>query len=64
MFVFERERERGRGHVHKQGKGWERAGQKADSREPDVGLKLTNCEIMNPLTDWATQAPLDGLDFV
>ena len=37
-----------------------------DSTEPDVGLQLTNHEIMiwaevkvGCLTDWATQAPLE-----
>ena len=34
----------------------------ADGTEPDVGLQLSNCEIMTcakggRLTDWATQAP-------
>ena len=34
----------------------------ADSKEPDVGLKLTNCEIMTwvevgRLTNWTTEAP-------
>ena len=36
----------------------------AVNTEPDAGLELTNHEIMTwaevrPLTDWATQAPLD-----
>ena len=39
----------------------------ADSREPDVGLELTNHEIMTwtkvrHLTNWATQVPL-GITF-
>ena len=47
MFIFERERER----EHE----WERGREEretedlrlcADSKEPDAGLKLTNCEIM------------------
>ena len=51
MFIFERERER----QHEQGRGKEREGDeesKAGSRlravstEPDVGLELTNREIV------------------
>ena len=39
----------------------------AVSPEPDAGLKLTDREIVTwaevgRLTDWATQAPLSGLD--
>ena len=50
LFIyFERERERER--EHKLGRGREvgqsiRSGLCADSREPDAGLKLMNCEIM------------------
>ena len=46
MFIFERERE------HELWRGRERGEQRiqrglcADSREPDVGLKFMNCEIM------------------
>ena len=66
MFIFERETERpsvSRGGTEreetenlKQAPSW------AGSTEPDVGLELTNYEIMTwaevwHLTDWATQAP-------
>ena len=50
LFLRERERERETGH--KQGRGRERRGQKipsrllTDSKESDMGLKLTNREIM------------------
>ena len=51
------------------GKGRERQGQRiwsrlcADSREPDAGLKVMNCEIITwaevrHSSNWATQAPL------
>ena len=70
VYLFERERER----EHKQGGGREGDTEsKAGSRlwavitEPDMGLELTNGEIMTRaeaghLTDLATQAPL--LDLV
>ena len=67
MFIFEK-----REHMHTNmqvGKGRQmgrlriQSGFRADSRDPDVGLELTNHEIMTwakvgYLTDWATQAPL------
>ena len=54
MSLFERERERERARARKGewGRGRERGRQRirsrlcADSREPDVGLELTNCEFM------------------
>ena len=66
LFLRQRETE------HEQGRGRERergteseAGSRlwAVSTEPDVGLKLTDCEIrtwaeVRHSTDWATQAPL------
>ena len=42
MFIFEREREQGRGRERGTG-DWNRL---SADREPDVGLELTNCEIM------------------
>ena len=65
MFIFERDRET----EHDQGRGREReteseAGSRlwAVSTELDVGLELTNYEIVTwaevgRLADWATQAP-------
>ena len=55
IYLREREREAERGRQRIQ------SGLCADSREPDVGLKLMNCEIMTraevgQLTDGATQA--------
>ena len=50
MFIYLRERERET--ENKWGRGRERrrqrvrSGLRADGREPDPGLKLTNCEIM------------------
>ena len=67
MFIFERRRNRewvGEGqrqtHTHTESKAGSRLW--AVSAKPDVGLKLTNCEIMTwtevrCLTDWATQVP-------
>ena len=57
MFIFERERERDRdrdrdrvqaGEGQRKGVTESKAGSRlrAVSTEPDVGLKLTNCEIM------------------
>ena len=65
VYLFLRERER----ESKQGRGKERGGQMIwsrfcpDSREPDAGLELMNCEIMSwaevgRFTDWAIQVPL------
>ena len=53
MFIFERERERECARAEE----WQREKGKADekqdrpgSREPSVGLKLTNCETMHELS--------------
>ena len=53
-----------RGGAEREGDTESEAGSRlwAIGREPDTGLKLTNCEIMpwaqvGCLTDWATQAP-------
>ena len=72
-FVYserKRERERERSHEHEEGSGRERGRERTPSRlhavsaEPDVGLELTNCEIMaelkprvRHLTDRSIQAP-------
>ena len=67
LFIFGRETQT----QHDQGRGRERQGDTesqggsrlwAVSTEPNMGLELTNCEIMTwakvgCLTDWATQAP-------
>ena len=71
MFIFERERENILMwvQVSKWGRSRERGEQRiwnrlcTDSREPDLGLELTNHENMTwaevgHLTHWATQAPL------
>ena len=46
--MFEREREKKRETEHEQGRGRERGGDTEfeAGTEPDVGLELTNCEIM------------------
>ena len=67
MFIYFWERERDRARA---GKGQREADTESEagsrlwaiSTEPDMGLELTNCEIMirakvRYLTDWATQAP-------
>ena len=75
----ERERDGGRAQAgewqREEDRGFE-VGTCAGISEPDVGLELTNCEIMTWAevgcsTDWATQAPqhvsipkLPGLDFL
>ena len=52
MFIFERERETERQRESKLGRGREKREKRipsslqAVSAEPDVGLELTNCEIM------------------
>ena len=50
MFIFETERERERENEWERGRegGRQRIQSRlhANSREPDVGLKLTTCEIM------------------
>ena len=63
FYLFLRERESRGGAERERGKQsiWSRLC--ADSREPDAGLKLTNCEIMSWAqvgcsTDWATQVAL------
>ena len=63
MFIFERERERAR-EEQREGDTESEAGSSfwAVSPEPDMGLKLTDCEIMTwaevgRLSDWAPQAP-------
>ena len=58
-YFWERESEEG---VEREGESIQ-SGVCADTRHPNVGLKLTNCEIMNwakvgHLNDWATQVPL------
>ena len=64
MFIFKRER------ACRQGRGRERVGKRiwrelcADSREPNIGLELTNHKIMTwgevrLSTDWTTQATLE-----
>ena len=75
LFLRERERERkrerererqnvSRGRAEREGATEFKAGSRlwVVSTEPDVGLKLTNCDIMTwaeagQLTDWATQPP-------
>ena len=44
MFIFERESKWGRGRERGRQRIW--SGLCADSRKPDPGLKLTNCEII------------------
>ena len=72
MFIyFEGEKDRvqaGQEQREREGDPESEAGSRfwAVSTEPDVELKLTNCEIMTwaevgRLTDWATQAPQDLL---
>ena len=62
MFIYFWEKERDRQTEHEWGRGRERAGFRlhAASTEPNVGLKLTDCEMtwaeVGCLTDWATQA--------
>ena len=70
VFIYFWERERARMHgsregAEKEGDTESQAGSRlwAVSTELDVGLELTNCEIMTwaevrRLADWATQAPL------
>ena len=68
MFIYFRETERDRAWTEegqREGDTECEAGSRlwAVSTEPDVGLELTNCEIMTwalvgRSTDWATQAPL------
>ena len=66
MFVYyfwERERARA-GEGQREGDRGSKAGS-AGSRDPNVGLKLRNNEIMTwaevrGLTNWATQAPLSA----
>ena len=45
LFIFERELKRGR---HRAGQGGQRIrrGPYTDSTEPNMGLELTNCEMM------------------
>ena len=64
MFIFERQSSSG-GGAEREGDTESEAGSRlwAGSTEPDVGLELTNREIMTwpevrSLTDWTTQAPL------
>ena len=66
MFTFERDRQSmSRGRVEREGDTESEAGSRlwAVITEPDVGLELTNREIMTSrgevscLTDWATQVP-------
>ena len=66
MFIYFWERERqSRGGAEREGDTESEAGSRlwAISTEPDVGLEVTNCEVMTwaevgRLTNWATQAPL------
>ena len=75
MFIFERQREResewvsGRG-AEREGDAESEAGSRlwAVSTEPDGGFELANHEIMTwaevrPLTNWATQAPLQLFNY-
>ena len=75
MFIFERERERDRVWMGDGQREWEgdtesEAGSRlwAVSTEPEVGLELTEYEIMTwaevrRLTNWATQAPQNMIIF-
>ena len=59
LFIFERETA-GEGQRRRAQRIW--SGLCADSREPDAGLELTNCEMVTwaevgGLTDWAFQVP-------
>ena len=63
MFIFEREAEREVGRAEREGDTESEAGSRlwAVSTEPDVGLKLTDSEIMTwaevgCLIDWAPHA--------
>ena len=66
MFIFERDRQSvSGGWADREGDTESKAGSKlwAVSTEPNVGLKLMNCEIMTRaevgcLIHWATQVPL------
>ena len=66
MFIFEAERQSvNGGGAEREGDTESEAGSRlwAVGTEPDVGLELTNREIMTwaqvgRLTDWATQVPL------
>ena len=67
MFIYFWERQRpgtNRGGAEREGDKESEAGSRlwAVSTEPDVGLELMNCEIMNlaevgRLANWATQVP-------
>ena len=75
MFIYFWQRERegesiSRGGAEREGDTESEAGSRLwpVSTEPDVGLELTDCEIMTwakvgCLTDWATQAPLAAYFF-
>ena len=63
IFIFERESEHVGRRAEREGRQRIRSGLCANSRDPDVGLELTNCEIktwakVRCSTDWATQALL------
>ena len=46
MFIYFQEREHARVGAGREREGYRGSELCADSREPDVGLEFTNCEIM------------------
>ena len=67
-YFWQTEHERGRGRERGRYKSEAGSRLRAVCTEPDVGLELMDLEIMpwaevECLTDWATQVPLNLLDF-